>query len=147
MSQKAQDDEKHESPKDEKSNTGTKNKKWELYGRASQKVPQSLRWVCRERFNDIPPVLVLESLKDTQADLQQILHESKQLGLETGFMERDLRMLDDVDAGEVKRRLDEAYRERYDVGHCPFQERGTKKACWGCNVPKETMEKLREGYD
>lgn len=129
-----------------------KNKKWELYGRASQKLPQCLRWICREYlYNDIPTELVEVNLEDTIRQLNDLERNLNQHGLETGFVARDKVVLEETDYGELRYFILDALdcssrnvdRKKLAM-KCPRYGQRNNSICWSCPVIAKVIRRIRK---
>jgi len=131
---------------------------YQLYGMIGNIRSVPVRNICRERVRGVNPWYVTQTMADHAQDAIEL---ADRIEAENGSLDAVARckeiahILDTAGdyPADVSNMVSNVYVEQFEPQtdenepvRCPYEEDASKRACWGCHVPRLVWERLEEAY-
>ena len=136
-----------------------------LYGELANKPVEAIRVICRSRLTAQLSVYSVEILRKQERDCRMLARNIRALDGSERCAERaediaDVHEFYSDKTGKIHSIINEKYRTMYketdeEVGTtdfnderlmCPYEESGSKKACWTCHLPAQVWDAMERNY-
>ena len=139
---------------------------WSLYGELANKPVQPVRAVCRSRLTSQESFFATATLNKTARQCEQIGESIAKLNGSENAVKRAEKYAEIMRYyAERPQKLHTIVKGKYqnmyknveeEVGTtdfnderlmCPYEETGSKKACWTCHLPSQVWEAMERNYE
>lgn len=115
------------------------NDRVKIIGRVSQKLPATMRLICRSTFDMTPDEMLSTVIRDTRTNLDRARSE----GMDYDFIDDAIDILD-LGLPVMRRAIARSRASTLKDGQCRCEETLNKRACVYCRVISNAHKRLKE---
>jgi len=139
---------------------------YSLYGELANKPVQTVRVICRSRLTSNETFLTAASLRRTAKQCEDMAKQIEMLNGSTNAIKRankyaNIHRYYTDKTEKLHSIVNKKYRQMYknveenvsttdfsdEQLMCPYEESGSKKACWTCHLPAQVWDAMERNYE